>query len=422
MSETFESSEIRAVRRNPWVMGLAASPLLLTLGVIVASFVVGPPLLVATLHPSLLALGLSLWAYNKNPWPRFESATVKADRDGLRVGDRYWPRSAIRQGLVVPPRDDKPMRVIFRQKKRFSLPIELEVASAEEGRRLLHALGLDASQTVATFNTMSRAVSKGKYVAATIGGFFAFYGAFLAAAVQAPHHPAILGAMIPVFVLALMAFVTTMAAPTKVDVGADGIALRWLWRKRFIPFGEISAVTRFERSFGNSRTGGVDLLLESGESVRLPVANPRSFGDRIAALEERIEEAMDTYRKGGAESDEALLRRAGRELPAWIAGLRALGAGANADMRTAPLPRERLFRIVEDPSLGPSARAAAAVALGAEIDGDGRARLRAAAEATAAPRLRIAIEKAAGEGGEDEAIGEALAEIEAEEAARVKAS
>jgi hypothetical protein len=86
-------------------------------------------------------------------------------------------------------------------------------------------------------------------------------------------------------------------------------------------------------------------------------------------------------------------------------------------MRTAPIPRERLFRVVEDASLDPTSRAAAAVALGLELDDEGRARLRAAAEAMAAPKLRFAIEKAASpHAAEDSAIKAALAELEIEEA------
>ena len=134
---------------------------------------------------------------------------------------------------------------------------------------------------------------------------------------------------------------------------------------------------------------------------------------RVAIIQERICEAMETFRSGGAAAAGALLRRGKRPVSEWIATLRAIGAGANADMRTAPLPRENLFRIVESPTSSAAERAAAAVAAGVEIDDDGRARLRRAAEAVAAPRLRIAIEAAAGT--DDAALAEALSEVEHEE-------
>src|SRR5262249_28225525 len=154
-------------------------------------------------------------------------------------------------------------------------------------------------------------------------------------------------------------------------------------------------VSRYEAGWGRSRRIGIKLTLRSGEEVQIPVTT-RSWGDNeLALIEERIREAREAYRTGGAEADAALLKRGDREVSAWVSMLRTIGAGANADMRTAPVPRERLFRIVEDPASPAIDRAAAAVALGADLDEDGRRRLADAAHATAAPKLRVAIEKAA---------------------------
>jgi hypothetical protein len=156
--------------------------------------------------------------------------------------------------------------------------------------------------------------------------------------------------------------------------------------------------------------------LASGEAIRLAITNRRGLHENARVLSVRIHGAWSAHRPSGMESAAALLGREGRGMSAWITNLRALGAGANADMRTAPIPRERLLRVVEDASLDPTSRAAAAVALGLDLDEEGRARLRAAAESTAAPKLRFAIEKVASlEGSEDAAIEAALAELEAEE-------
>ncbi len=75
---------------------------------------------------------------------------------------------------------------------------------------------------------------------------------------------------------------------------------------------------------------------------------------------------------------------------------RALGSGAHATHRVAPIAVDRLWRIVESPATQPTIRAAAAVALGLRLDPRDRDRLRAAASATTAPRLRAALEAAAG--------------------------
>lgn len=166
-----------------------------------------------------------------------------------------------------------------------------------------------------------------------------------------------------------------------------------------------------------SKSSGVKLVLTSGQVIRLAITNQRPIAEGARIVSARIHAAWSAVEPSGSESAAALLGREGRGTSAWIQGLRALGAGANADMRTAPIPLEDLFRVVEDTSLEPKSRAAAAVALGLELDDEGRARLRAATAAMAAPRLRVAIEAAASAHTEDDgAIEAALAELESEEA------
>src|SRR5262249_47139974 len=115
-----------------------------------------------------------------------------------------------------------------------------------------------------------------------------------------------------------------------------------------------------------------------------------------------------------SESDEeaaALLRPAGAVDASHVAQLRVLGAGEDASYREARVPRERLWRLVEDPGVDGATRARAAVALSG--DAEGRERLRVVAEATASPKVRVALERTA-EGHEDARVAEALAELEAE--------
>ena len=121
---------------------------------------------------------------------------------------------------------------------------------------------------------------------------------------------------------------------------------------------------------------------------------------------------MESHRQGDPAAETALLARQARSVPDWVQSLRAIGSGANVDHRTAPVAPERLFRIVEDPSLTASTRARAAVALGASLDAGGKVRLKDAAGATAAPTLRIAIEAAVS--GDDAVLIEALSALEGE--------
>jgi hypothetical protein len=306
-------------------------------------------------------------------------------------------------------------------RRRGRLPIELQAGSTEEGRGLLRALGLDASQTVAHFRTLSRALAKRRHWLLFGMGFAAFWlGLVNSLATRAHMGPS--GATILVCLAGLVAALSLLLAPARLSVGADGIAIRWLWTKRFLGYDEIREASRYEKGVGRSHVSGIRIILRSSEEVLVPV-NQGSMADptSVALIEERIREAAETFRRGDAAADAALLQRGDRPVAEWVSALRSIGTGANADMRTAPVPRERLFRIVEDPASAAADRAAAAVALGGDLDDDGRARLRSAALATAAPKLRVAIEKAAA-GGDDEAeLSAALAELEEEDARRERA-
>jgi hypothetical protein len=219
----------------------------------------------------------------------------------------------------------------------------------------------------------------------------------------------VLACLFPLLVFAIVSLV-----PSRVTVGADGIELRWFGRRRFFRHRDVVNATQYIAGLGNSRYTGVALTLESGEEVRIPIGQARSGDDRTRMVLERIQEAAAEGQREHPELDPAILARGDREVADWMRALRSLGAGANATMRTAPIEAERLWRIVEDPAGPPLARAAAAVALTADPAADARRRLRAAAEATAAPRLRVAIDAAASH--DEDALKEALAELESEEA------
>src|SRR5262249_249480 len=149
---------------------------------------------------------------------------------------------------------------------------------------------------------------------------------------------------------------------TRLTVGADGVMLSRWGRKRFIGYGDIDAVEVRKRTWRS--WDGVMLTLRSGEEVqvRMDGHDDEAIGDTI---KERIWEGLELFQEGRAAGSAALLRRGDRTVAAWVASLRAIGAGANADMRTAPLQSDTLFRIVEDAASPADERAAAAVAIGA---------------------------------------------------------
>jgi hypothetical protein len=410
MNERFESANLRLVRRNLWALGFAGAPVLLaSLGL---HFIDLPTnnaillLLVAASNAWLLALALWKW----DLWPSIERVAVIADRAGLHVGARFLPCSAIREGCVVPASHDRSPHVVIQPLRGAS--IKLAIADLADGHALLHALGLDISQSVTVFRALPPMVLKRPYLSLMVWFVFMMSGQALFRNVLSGGGP-LLGRVLPLVVpLVLCAF---FMAPMRIAVGADGVELRWFWQRRLIRYRELLRAMTYKETKGIYKTSGIELTLSSGKAIRLAFSDPRKIQAGAQLVSERIQAAMDRHPAGEGESVEALLRRGSGEIPAWIRRLRSLGAGANAGMRTAPVPRDRLFDIVEDASMDPAARAAAAVALGPELDVHGRARLRAAGAATVAPRLRIAIEAAALGANEDAAIEAALAELDAEE-------
>jgi hypothetical protein len=409
----FASDDLRLVRHNPWVLAAAASPVLAALVLGVVTLATRVPVAIFAPHLVIAGLALTYLAYRRKWRPLVDPVRVQAGKDGVHVGDRFVPRSRITGGFVVP---GWPTRVLLRLRR--GVPVELEVRDTAEARAVLRALGLDASQTVAHFTVRSRLLAKRRYGLALVAAFMGVYGGGIGAATAlrpSPHAGAVVMMLV---LLTLFATLAGFLVPSKLDVGADGIALHWLGTRRFIGYAQIACVTTYEKGFGRSRTAGLSFRLRSGEELLVPVAR-RAADVEIAVIDERVREAMKSFESGEGAAEGARLERQGRSIADWVTALRGIGAGADASLRTAPIPRDRLFRIVEDPTARAAERAAAAVALGGELDDESRVRLRSVAEATAAPRLRVAIESAAG--GDGAAMEAALAELdEEEERARVR--
>lgn len=183
-----------------------------------------------------------------------------------------------------------------------------------------------------------------------------------------------------------------MLLPQRVEVGDDGILLRWLSNRRFIPFSTISDVA-------SDREGAV-LTLQSGKIVKIRLSYKADAAvDQRAKLLEAIRMRLDAHTARGHAEEESLLARGNRDLPTWLHDMRALGAGTGtaAGYRTIAIPEDRLWEILENPSADPSAREGAALALHASLDETGRDKVRALSRTTASPRLRVALDGVAKE-------------------------
>jgi hypothetical protein len=190
--------------------------------------------------------------------------------------------------------------------------------------------------------------------------------------------------------------------PSRIAVGVDGILLRWLWQKRFIPMSEVTRV----KPSGDSE---IQLTLGSGQVQSIWASMARKSGgddaQRRDAVLARIEEARGAHRAGGRPADiAALVRRGSRSPRDWLGALKALRQ--EGGYRHGAVRDEDLWRVLEDPAAPEDARAGAAAALRSTLDEGARARVRIAAEATASPKLRVALDAVAGES--DAAMATAL--------------
>ena len=383
------------LRRNPWITALACLPF----AAIPIAWLLYPPLWLLTPHLAILGLVALLAAWQRKPFATHEPVQVSVTQDVLRVGDAEHPRERITGAQLLPMPGKSP---IVRVSLRMRPDVDVIVRDEDDAHRLIHALGFDPSQTTATFRGASLALVRYRWL-----GLLAL-PIFFALGIVSKFVQPIGTLILPLTMLALLPLVLW---PSSLTVGVDGVLLRWLWVREFIPTTKIDFVGRFQSS-GRSRLRGVQIQTE-GRTIKIPIRTGFAQ-EEIAIVEKRIDEAVALARSGTHVADDALLLSRGEiGLRDWISRLRAIGAGATAQLRVAPVMPERLWRIALDPVAPGPARAAAAVALSSGLDDEGRARLTEAAKATAAPRLRVALENAA-RGATDEELEESLKELEAE--------
>jgi hypothetical protein len=171
--------------------------------------------------------------------------------------------------------------------------------------------------------------------------------------------------------------------PQRVEVGQDGVYLRWLGKRRFVAF------ARIDRAL--STPFGVRLVLHDDREIEILLSQKENASPERDPLLEGIEQGLAAYRAAPRADEEALLARGSRSLEEWTRAMRELGAGSAGGYRAVAIPRERLWELVESPAAEASAREGAALALHASLDDEERARLARIAAVTASPRLRIAL-------------------------------
>ena len=392
MSTPFHSRRAAVVRANPWLVGGSTLMAMLALG---ALFIKGPAVLLA-MTAGLFAFG-GLAAARERRFPRLEATLIEADKEGVRDrGKLLVSREQIKQGFAFALGDGCLVRLVRTGHRR---PVDIVTWDENEGRALLRSLGLDASQTSAELRGLPFTGYLPRGVASLAILLF-----FLAGAI---------GPYLPLFLAVLLTLAAVPASVgTRISVGVDGVELRWLWWSRFYPFARVKAI----RPYAKDQRHGLEIELKSGE--RRPILISKGNETELAKLAfDRVQQSFQAYAEGANAADvSAALARRDRSPHEWLERLRALGAGANADMRTAVVSHERLWQIVDDPSAAATDRASAAVALASSGTEEDRLRVGTAAKRIVAPKLRIALEKTATASTPDDELADALAELDAERA------
>jgi len=191
-----------------------------------------------------------------------------------------------------------------------------------------------------------------------------------------------------VVLLGLYALVLApMVVPRKVLVGEDGISLRWAGRGTYLPFTSVVSV--------QGTALGVAIDLTDGRTLEVRLGHRGDIdGGRRRALLARIEAGIAAHRASGpADDEEALLARGRRTYVAWLEDLRTLARAEG--YRSVALPRERLWRLLENPAAEPSAREGAAIALRFAATETERERISSVATKSASPRLRVTLDAVA---------------------------
>lgn len=341
---------------------------------------------------------IAAYTWFANPRPRLRRGEVVSGPQGVMFrGRTILPRRSIRAGFTIPQEKG----VLVQLERRFRRPVELLCASTDDARALLKSLGLDASQTAVSVPLRSLATTDYRRFIPGLSMASLVVGSALTQTLTGSSLAAFSVAFVSLCVFLVGVMMLMLKA--RATVAADGVLVSFLWDRRFYPYNDIARVTPTYLGYKT-----VALVMKNGRSVHLPIPRYWSHAQELSdaqRLTDRIQTAMREHRRAPGEADYQALARKDRPVRAWIDHLLAVGAGANADHRRAPVPAERLWRIVETPTEDAETRAAAAVALTVAKDGRTKGRLQSIASNTALPKLRIALEAAA-KAAEDEAHAE----------------
>ena len=405
-------AERLSTARSAWA--IVAATVGLGLG-LVATTVLGAGVVESPLVIVPVALVTAFVAYTApraSVFARREALELRIDDAGVWLGPRaLLSNGDVTQGFVMPMPGERSWMVRL---ERLGLHGDqrLVVQQAEQGRAILEALGLGVDRRTASFRGLARfhalpPLARGLALAIPP----VLQAALLLLMQQAETAAQLRAAKMAELVflpLAIIFYLVVAATRTRIEVGSDGVLVRWLGRDRFYRRADIARV----RAVDGLILTGVALELSDGRTVSLPVGTRRLDGGLSRELAARVEDARSHAARERTHGGQDALHRGGRPVAAWLTALRNVGAGANADMRTPTISLDNLAAVLLDPASPPMTRAAAAVAAVAADPLEGRARIRVAQASCANDKLKRALGAIVRIDSDDERIARALVTLD----------
>lgn len=287
--------------------------------------------------------------------------------------------AAVRSALVVAEGGQARLELALEDGGR----VDLRVADVATAQALLDAAGLGRGRLLRVHTGQGRALLA--YACAT--AFSVLFAGAVAARMGHGAASVFTGTLYLVGTLAAFVLATVLAPAPTVTVGADGVTIATRRGRRFVARRDVARV--------DEGADAVRLVLVDGSVETLALAE----GD---ALRGRLVEAL--RREGGSTAAAPLLERAGRSLDAWRAALAELVDGRG--YRGVSI--EDVGAVLVSPTATPEQRVGAALALAATTDRGQRERVRVAAESIVDDRLRVVLEKVAGDDALEDADVEEL--------------
>lgn len=302
---------------------------------------------------------------------------LTADEEGVRIDGFAIPRADLAAG--IREKLGAVHQVTFAH--RDGRAIAVRVRNAAEAEELLEAARVSLRDRVLSLNIGSVQHSSSRFLLGTLFVLSVMATlpvgcvAYIGVATGKMDGPSLILMLLVTWTAVILSGAKLWRR--QLTIGRDGVRVVGTLKSTFHGFANTE-----------TRVAGARLILTTGDSER----RLRTTSHREAqTLKSRIDEARALFRERRAAQLELLARR-DRSKSRWKEELAAL----LTETYRAPVDREELATVVEDPSAPGEQRIGAALALSSlPKDANERLRVRAAIATTVEPELRVALEAAA---------------------------